>query len=201
MNKDEILDDVLEGYAVETPDGNDLEILKKWMSKYPDAADDLMEFASMRAEIKHAPEPKISDEDTSRYKAKGLEMLGQFINASKKKSDTISSLNALAEAQGMDKKAFAAVLGVSISLLTYLEKRRLQAASIPRQLVVKIAESVKTTEESVAAYLSGGPSLSTQTSFKAETRPETAEEKDFADAVNEDPGLTAEQKQALLSLK
>lgn len=101
----------------------------------------------------------------------------------------------------MNKSAFAEALGISISLLTYLEKRRLNYASIPMRFIHKIAESLKTSEESIAAYLQGGPKMSAQASFKADQRPISRGVKDFLEAVNEDPGLTAEQKQELIDLE
>ena len=198
MSEKVSLEDVLHGYAYEAGDENNPDVLDKYVKKYPQFYDELTEFAASRSLLKHSPEAELTEKEEQRYWHMGVEQMHTFL---KKKPAAIESLNALAEEQGMNKKAFAAALGVTISLLMYLEKRRLRFASIPSQFIKQIAESVKEKEESVAAYLRGGPELSTQASFKAEGRPRAGAARDFLDVVKEDPGLTDDQRKALLNLE
>jgi hypothetical protein len=175
--KERQLEDVLEGYAVETPTGNDREILKRWMKEFPDYAEDLMDFAATRATIKFSPEPVLTNEEEIRYKKSGLENLRSFLKNKEKKSESLSSLTDLAKSLGMNKGKLAATLGLSLSLVMYLEKRRLRFASIPNEIISRLAEALKTSEQAVAEYLLQGQRMATNTSFKSETRPDLPEER------------------------
>ncbi len=200
MLKYRTLEDVLEAYAVETPNGNDAAVLNRWMKDYPAFADDLMDFAAGRSMARHLPDPVIPENEMAGYRESGLSMLREITGTDKKKLFSISSLSEMAKESGLNKTAFASALEISVSLLMQLDKRYLIASSIPRRLIGRIAESLKTTEESVAAYLSGGPEFSAQASYKAESRPEKQDQKDFTKAVMDDPSLSEEQKNKLINL-
>ncbi len=200
------LEKVLEGYAIETPAGNDRKILKRWMRKYPQFAEDLMEFAARRAVIRNAPAPEIPSEKAARYRNSGMESLGKFLSAREESSANLTSLTKLAKRFGMNKKNLADSLGLSISLVMYLEKRRLRFATIPNQMIERIAGVLKTSERAVAEYLQQGPAPADGLNFKSDTRPkvdlsEGEESKDFAEAVREDQTLPPKAKENLLQMQ
>jgi hypothetical protein len=112
----------------------------------------------------------------------------------------LQSLTDAAKAKGMNRSKFAAALGLSVSLVQYLEKRRLDYASIPKTIVSKVAEVLETGEELVKDYLNQPPGLVTNASFKATERPEDLQPKSFAEAVREDQQLSNEEKRKLLGL-
>lgn len=195
------LDEVLEGYAIETPTGNDRQILQRWIKMYPQFAAELTDFAAARAIVKYAPEEEFSAEEESRYSRIGLSNLRSFLNKKKAAQTALASLTDAAKEKGLNKQKFAAAAGISLSLLMYLEKKRLEFASIPKGLMNKLANVLETGEERIAAYLNQPPDLQTQASFKAALRPEEIKLKSFAEAVREDQTLSPEEKKKLLDLK
>ena len=190
---DATLTEVLEGYAIDTPVGNDQATLRRWMERHPDFADELMDFAAARAYVRNVGDEPLADE--KRFAEIGADVLREVLG---REAAGIKSLTAAGEAKGWKKPEFAKKLGLSISLLMYLEKRRVRFATIPKGIVAKISELLETSEQAVAAYLSQPP-LAGEASFKTKTRPEEERQKDFADAVREDQSLSANEKQALLS--
>lgn len=198
---DEIkLQEVLEEYALAAGTDNDQQILRQMTEKYPQFADDLHDFAAARAVIKYAPEPKISAEEESRYRAIGLQNLRTILSESAGVQTALQSLTDAAKAKGMNRSKFAAAIGLSVSLVQYLEKRRLEFASIPKTIIAKVAEVLETGEELVAGYLNQSPIRTAGASFKAATRPEELQPKSFAEAVREDQTLSAEEKSKLLNM-
>ena len=198
--KEITLADVLEGYAVETPAGNDQAILRKWMEQYPHYASELMDFAASRALIRFAPEEELSAQEEARYQEIALNNLRSFLGSTNAARNVPASLTDLAKEKGLNKAKLASAVGVSMSLLMYLEKKRLEYASIPKAVIKKIAEVLDTGEEMISSYLRQGPDLATDVSFKTTTRPEEVKLKSFADAVREDQMLSPEEKRKLLDL-
>ncbi len=193
---DATLSEVLEGYAIDTPEGNDQETLRRWMDTHPEFAAELMDFAAARAYARNVNEGPLPDE--ARYAEIGLNALKEVLA---REATALNSMTAAAEAKGWKKPEFARKLGLSMSLLMYFEKRRVKIATVPKAIVAKLAELLETSENEIAAYLSQPPSMAGEASFKSKTRPEEGRQKDFADAVREDQSLSPSEKQDLLSLK
>lgn len=201
MMIDMSLADVLEAYAVETPTGNDQQVLQKWMKKYPQYSAELMDFAAARAVVLYAPEEEISAEEEARYREVGLKNFQAFLSNSAAPQTVLSSLTASAAEKGLNKAKFAAAVGVSLSLLMYLEKKRLEFSTIPKAVVRKISDVIEAGEQQVAAYLSTPPEMQPQASFKTAIRPKEVKLKSFAEAVREDQILSPEEKKNLLDLE
>ena len=193
---DATLSEVLEGYAIDTPEGNDQETLRRWMDRHPEFAGELMDFAAARAYARNVDEGPLPEEE--RYAEIGLNALKEMLG---REAAALSSLTAAAEAKGWKKPEFAKKLGLSMSLLMYFEKRRVKIATVPKGIVAKIAELLETSEQAIAAYLSQPPSMAGEASFKSQTRPEEDRQKEFADAVREDQSLSPSEKHDLLSLR
>ena len=197
------LDEILEEYAAATPAGNDLKVLQVVAEKHPQHADDLTDFAAARAVAKHAPEEELSAEEEQRFAEAGLNNLRMVLGALGESRATPNALDSLvdaAKAKGLNRKGFAAALGLSTSLVMYLEKRRLDFASIPKTTVEKVARVLDIGEELVSSYLNQPPDLATNMSFKTNARAEDLPPKNFSDAVREDQQLSAEEKRKLLEL-
>lgn len=194
-----ILEEVLEEYATATPVGNDLKILQNFSEKYPQFSHELADFAAARAVVKHAPEEELSTEEEEHFQESGLKNLRAMLG-SLNSSTTLQSLVETAKTKGLNRAKFAAALGLSTSLVIYLEKRRLAFATIPKTIVAKIAGVLEVTEEKVSAFLNQSSEYAADMSFKTETRAEELPPKNFAEAVREDQQLTAEQKRKLLEL-
>ncbi len=197
------LADILEIYAIATPEGNDLEILRRLTEKYPQFAADLSDFAAARAIVKFAPDEELSADEEKRFRESGLKNLREILGAGDSiaaPQNALQSLTDTAKEKGLSRKSFAAALGLSVSLVMYLEKRRLAFASIPKNLLGKISEVLETSEDLIASYLNQPQDLATGASFKTNTRPEDLQPKNFAEAVREDQKLSKEDKRNLLEL-
>ncbi len=193
--------EVLEGYAAATPGGNDYRILRDWIAQFPEFAEDLEIFAASRAIARHVPDETPTAEEEAARQTAAAELLKRLMPARGQSPSPIASLTGLAEKKGLDKAKFAHLTGLSVSLVMYLEKRRLAAASVPKALVRRVAHVLGAADESVAAYLGrpSGPLL--QANFKAAKMPDAeSAQKDFRQAVAEDQTLTAIQKEELLKL-
>lgn len=198
------LEEVLEEYAAATPNGNDLAELRKCSEKYPQYAEDLADYAAARAVAKHAPEEELEAEEEKRFQALGLTNLRRVLSEIKTPADSaenISSLIELAKSKGLNRIKLAQALELSVSLVQYLEKRRLAFASIPQSLIARIADVLETAENQVAAYLNQSPDYAAQSSFKSATRAEESSAKSFHEAVREDQQLSADEKHKLINLK
>jgi transcriptional regulator with XRE-family HTH domain len=201
MTKETNLQAVLEEYALAAGDNNNLQILKQMSEKYPEYAEDLQDFAAARAVIKYAPEPELSASEEARYSEIGLQNLRTVLSELNSAPHTaLESLTDAAKGKGMNRSKFAAALGLSVSLVQYLEKRRLEFSSIPTAVIAKVAEVLETGEELVANYLSQSPISAANASYKAESRPEELAPKSFTEAVREDQQLSEVEKQKLLEM-
>ena len=197
------LEEVLEEYAAATPAGNDLKILHSVMQEHSEYADDLADFAAARAVVKHAPEEDLSSEEELRFQEFGirnLRMVLSSINGASAAKNTLQSLTDTAKAKGLNRSKFAAAVGLSVSLIQYLEKRRIEFSSIPKVIISKIAEVLESSEDSIASYLKQPSDYAAQSSFKTDTRAEELLPKSFAEAVREDQTLSAEEKRRLLEI-
>ncbi len=195
------LQDVLEEYAIAEPSENNLTTLLLMTEKYPQFAAELQDFAAARALVKYAPEVELNAGEEARYQAIGLNNLRAVLSGKAVQVPTsLQSLTDVAKTKGLNRSKFAAALGLSVSLVQYLEKRRLEFASIPQAVIAKVAEVLETGEELVVNYLKLPPNLATNASFKASERPEEMQPKSFDEAVREDQTLSGEEKRKLLEL-
>lgn len=196
------LAEVLEGYAIAAGSsaGHDQQILREWMEKYPQFVAPLMDFAAARAIAQFAPEVELSADEEARYQAIGLKNLRAVLNERAAQQPALQSLTDAAKAKGLNRSKFAAALGLSVSLVQYLEKRRLDFASIPKAVVAKMAEVLQTSEDAIAGYLNQPPNFAPGASYKTNARPEEMQPKSFAEAVHEDQQLSAEEKRKLINL-
>jgi transcriptional regulator with XRE-family HTH domain len=202
MNTDLTLAEVLEEYAVAASSGssNSQEKLRLMMEKYPQFSEELVDFAAARAQIKYSPDPEIPAGEEKRYQEIGLKNLNFFLKETKA-SPALESLTDAAKERGLSKSKLASALGLSLSLVMYLEKKRLRFASIPKQIIARLAKALEVSEAAVSNYLNQSADLATNASFKSQTRPEEVEQKDFAEAVKQDQALSQAQKNELLKLK
>ncbi|MCO6512332.1 MAG: hypothetical protein J5I65_16225 [Aridibacter famidurans] len=191
------LEDVLEGYAMESPEGNDPQILRKWISDFPQFSDDLMAFAAERARVRHLPDPVLTAEEKGEAMNRGRAALQRFREEQLSQSASISSLTALAKQRGMKKGEFARTVGFSLSLLMQLDKRNVKPSTVPFKIIQKIAVKLEVAADAIRAYLEL-PQMAAEGNFKAEARPDESPQIDFAEAVRKDTELSDDEKRDLL---
>lgn len=193
------LEEVLEEYAVATPDGNDLKVLREVAEKHPEYTEELEDFAAARAVARHAPEEELTDDEESRVRESAVTNLRAMLDSlAISQPPALISLTGAAKEKGFSRSKFADALGLSVSLVQYLEKRRLKFATVPQRIISRIAQVLNSTEEVIGAYLNQPPDYQAAASFKTQERAEEMPAKDFAEAVREDQVLSPEQKRKLL---
>lgn len=202
MNKQEnSLIKILESFAFETLDAIDSQnVLEKYLKDYPQFAGELKSFAIEKDLLKFTNLKNINEAEVGEYLQASRRTLAKFLESKNSEAAEIQSLYEVAKASGMKKVEFKKRLGISTSLLVYLEKRRLDFETIPKKLIKKVADVLERTENSVTRYLNQASDFSGQASFKTSDRPQVGKQKSFAEAIREDQELTPQQKKELLEL-
>ena len=195
------LEEVLDEYVMAVGQPNH-PALVEWVARYPQYEDELTRFTVEWTRVEHAPDG--SAESPAEIEAaveRHMSMLRERgLLYSVADAPELASLVEEAEAKGLTKKQLAEQAGLTVPLLTKLDRRLIRFASIPGEVVSRVAQALGSQAEAVAMYLQGGPRLAQAVSYKAEEAPTLPEPQDFADAVRDDPALTPEQRADLLRL-
>jgi hypothetical protein len=107
---------------------------------------------------------------------------------------------ARAREMGLNIREVADRTQLSVSLVGVLDRRLVRFASIPREVLDRLAAALQTQVAAVSDYLQQGPAFAPSASFRAEEAPTLPQTQDFADAVRQDPMLDADRRAALLRL-
>jgi hypothetical protein len=113
----------------------------------------------------------------------------------------LKGILAAAKERSISNKQLAALTKLSVVLISMFDRGMISTVKLPRIIVRRIAEAIGTTAERVLEYLQAGPRLAIDTNFKADDVPELEEPQNFFDAVRDDPTLTPQQREYLLSLE
>jgi len=113
----------------------------------------------------------------------------------------ISGLIAKAQERGLDTIALADKTGLSVVLVTKLDRRILAFKSIPRQLLRALADVLESTLSAIAEYLQQPQVFAAGARFRADESPRVPEQQDFFDAVRTDKSISEERRAALLALE
>lgn len=191
------LAEVLEEYALASPDEFDQSVLRRFKDKYPQFSGELEDFAVAQTIAKCSPEVELTAQQEAHYRTSALEALRSVRG---EMQTVLQSLIETAKVKGLNRKELAEKLGLSVSLVQYLEKRRLEFSSIPKKLIEKIASVLEQSEASVVEFLNLPSAGTANANFKTATRPEALKPKKFEEAVREDQSLSHEEKQKLLEI-
>ncbi|HEY3332946.1 MAG TPA: hypothetical protein VGK19_23130 [Capsulimonadaceae bacterium] len=91
----------------------------------------------------------------------------------------------LAKQQGLTLTALAEALGLGRSVIVKLDRRLIDAATVPASALSRIADAIGAASSDIRAYLALPPTMAAGASYKATDTPATApEQQAFADAVS-----------------
>ena len=174
-------DDVLEAFErARRAAPDDRTLLRAWAERFPGHADALIEvsYAGLAAgmSLSDPLEDGPTDAETVAF---GRTFLDSYFA-----TPPIASLVAEAGARGLAPAAFARALRLDTAVLGRLNQRLLEASTLPRALVRRMAEAIGRTADEVAAYLSQPPRLAAGAQYKAKVAPrlrESAPRQSFAD--------------------
>ena len=194
--------DIVQAYAAaQTAASDDWELLQEWIIRYPQFRDELAAVSwqawtkgpdRLRADWLSADDSgnagEEPEEDPELIAAghAALAFLLPETNSALPAANSelpLVSLLAAAKAKGLSARDFAQALRLDIPLLARLEQRLIRAATIPRSLVERIAQTVDFSVADVANYLRGGPSLAASAHYKAMQAPRAGEQIDFLEIL------------------
>jgi hypothetical protein len=113
----------------------------------------------------------------------------------------IEGLLVIAKRLGLDVTGLANKTGLSVVLITKLDRRLIRPLSVPQRVCRLLEEALNTAVELVVEYLQQSPMLATEASFRAKENPRIQEQQDFFEAVRSDRSVSEERRSALLALE
>jgi hypothetical protein len=133
-----------------------------------------------------------------------LSMLGKLKAEAEGKSPAqhgIGSLLGKARQLGLDAPALADKTGLSVVLVTKLDRRLINCLTVPKKVLEVLANALRATSDAISAYLEQPPALATEGRFRAKENPRTQKPQDFFEAVQTDKSISEERRANLLALE
>lgn len=201
QHRDQELDDVLDAYVAESTVPSQ-EHLAAWTRRYPHYQRELAEFTATWSMMAWLPPsaPPAGEAALVRRGMGAIAGLLQRPGAPRATPAAIASLLEEGRARGLAGAALAERSELSIPLLLKLDRRLIRFATLPRQIVERVAGAIERDAASVAAYLQGAPRLAAGASYHASEAPALGAQEDFAAAVRADLTLPQERRAELLAL-
>ena len=195
------LDDIIDEYVAQSPQPS-YAALAEWIGRYPQYAQELTDFTLSWSVAERVPldQDELPAEETAALVARHMSVVREIIaRQSPSAVQAIKGLLAEARVRELSVRQLAEKTGLSVALVTKLDRRLIRYASIPRQVVADIAEALGREAQAVARYLQGGALLAPSVvSYRADEAPSLPEQQEFADAVRDDRMLSGEERERLL---
>ena len=185
-------EEVLLAFSVEpTHDGN---TLQRYLKEYPEYS-----AALVACSIELMVAPTRSDEGVSASETAVDRAWQRFQSAINAPDGTILT-NPFAKLNPTAFRSLAKQLDVTNLLLVRLRDRAVDAATIPRRFVEKLATELGATADAVMAYLSSPPGMVSNHSFRSIGKPTVTAQISFEHAI-ETSQLTQAQQETIKALK
>ncbi|MDR3706685.1 MAG: hypothetical protein P4L33_00155 [Capsulimonadaceae bacterium] len=111
----------------------------------------------------------------ARIMARADALIASRLSASKAPSVPLTGLIDRARAHGLDLVKLSASLGLARSVLVKLDRRLIDAATVPAPAIQRIAVAIGCAADDLRAYLSGPPTLAAGASYRSKTAPDLAD--------------------------
>lgn len=185
-------DEAAEGGAEQGTSGaNDERLILRGMSITQSVYFDVKARRSAEGAVRPAPTPPSVGELRSATEP----------DAAEPAASSISGLLQEARRRGSDADTLAVRLGLSVGILTKLDRRLIAAASIPMRILEGIADALDRRLSDVVAYARLPPRFGVGVQHRASQAPELPRtQEDFFDAVRNDPELDTVRRDSLLTL-
>jgi len=177
-------------YATEFRSGRNPRI-EEYVKRYPEYTGELLEYALYFHTIGFGSEPLEEPAELSLSPAgeKAMAWVREQVAAARPAPAAIQSLAQLGIQAGYTPPRLAEAVGLTFDVLGKLQGHAIAAATIPRALIQRFADVLKTAPEAIAAYLGASPAGGF---YMAEQQPDQQQES-FLDAV-EASALSTEGK-------
>lgn len=187
-------EEVLHAFSVEPM--HDLVTLEHYLNRYPEHALALVDCSiELMMDAFHSGEEVQVSSDQVVDQA-----WQQFQAAMGSAQGTAAVANPFAQLQPSAFKSMARKLDISNLFLIRVRERAIDAATIPRRFVQKLAVELSANADAVSDYLRSPPTEASTLSFRSSVKPEVAAQISFDQAV-ETSQLTPAQKEALQALR
>ncbi len=213
------LNDILTAYALSDPEPSRA-TLADWIARYPQFADELTAFTAdwqllvwtadaslLPGGDRLAPVDAAAENLILRGVSAAQEVFFQKWgtqpsgSTAEMRDRPIRTFMQAAEAAGLSMEGLAAQTVFSESLLRKLDRRLIAFASMPREVVQRLADALGKSIVAIEQYLQLQPTFAPGARHLAKQVPTLPKRQvDFHDAVRNDRALTEPQRQALLSL-
>jgi hypothetical protein len=206
------LEDVLDEFACAGPNRDQL---AEWIAVYPEFERELTELTVSWLEIKHL-QPTPSTTDPVDVELKGASILGKVMHVLQSslasagsahdpmKTDSVTSPGAESILErtsrlGIDIRAAAKAIGMSVPMIMSFHQRLIHLTSVPRDALSSLASVLKFSVEELSAYLDQAPLQPPQHQFKAKGAP-VFRKVDFTELVRIDTQLSNDNRRKWLEL-
>ena len=192
----ERLEDILDAYVASDIGPNCP--LDEWTRRYPEFEQELIEFAASWSLMKWLPpSPGAEEVGEETLVLRGMSIVQNLLHSqsSESASESVSSFESLIVAgreRGLDPRRLAQAVGLGDSLLRKLDRRLIIQASIPQELIDRLAQVVQRETMTIIAYLRQDPTLAATTDYRSEQAPTIMDLENFFDAVRADPTISRE---------
>ena len=112
--------------------------------------------------------------------------------SAKPASDPLAPFESLIEeghGRGLEPRRLAHAVGLGDSLLRKLDRRLIACATIPQELIDRLAQVIQREATSITAYLQQDPTMAARTEHRSDQAPKLMAQEDFFDAVRADPTI------------
>lgn len=186
-------EEVLLAFSVEPT--HDSATLEHYLSQYPEHTQALVDCS-----IELMMNASRAGEDVQVSSDQVVEQAWRQFQAAMGSAQSSVIANPFAQLTPTAFKSMAKRLDISNLFLIRVRERAIDAATIPRRLVQRLAAELGATADAVSAYLGSPPSITSGQSFRSNVKPEVAAQISFEQAV-ETSQLTPAQKEALRALR
>ena len=139
---------------------------------------------------------------TLRARQRALSAVFSAASASASSAVAVSTLAQVRKASGLTLVELARRLALGADVVQKLEKGRITAASVPRRLVDRLAETLAVSKEQIWSMLRSTPETGVQPALRrqlsvgkrSQMENQPVQEQAFADAVQHSPSMAAEQR-------
>ena len=189
----EMLEDILDAYVASGVGPNSP--LEEWTRRYPEFEREIIEFAaswSLMTWLPPAPNAEEVTEET--LVLRGMSVVQNVLHrqSAESASDSVTPFESLiveGQERGFEPRRLAHAVGLGDSLLRKLDRRLIAFATIPQELIYRLAQVTGREASSITAYLRQEPTLAARTEHRSEQAPKLTAQEDFFDAVRSDPTI------------
>lgn len=192
QSSDRSEEEVLLAFSIEPT--HDRKTLEQYLADYPEHAKALIACSiELMVDATRSVETVATSENA-------VELAWQRFQSAVSQPEEAPVLNPFATLNPTAFKSLAKQLGINNLLLIRLRDRAIDATTIPRRFVQRLATELGATTDAITAYLRSPPAMVSGHSFRSTVKPAVTQQISFEKAV-ETSQLTPDQQDALKALQ